>query len=82
MRNNNIDTDQVSEHLNRVFQRATRGMKKNTKGTKLYDLQVEFCYYLNNIQRGPKYIIPKIIADCNEFIRETVVPTVESSTNK
>lgn len=68
--NNHIDIDHVCQHLTWLFDRATESFKTGAavKGTKLYELQVEFCYFLNEIRMGHAYIVPKVIADCNSFI--------------
>jgi hypothetical protein len=68
---NAINTDQVCNHLSWLFNKATENMGKVAlRGSELHRLQVEFCYYVDEIKRGPKYIIPKVIADCNEFIAD------------
>jgi hypothetical protein len=36
--------------------------------TTLYEYQVDFCYLIDEIQRGPTYIIPKVIQDANDLI--------------
>ena len=70
-----IDSDRVIRHLTRNFQEATRNMGKATRGkngeaTDLYKYQVEMAYMIDEIQRGPVYLMPKIIADANELIAE------------
>lgn len=73
-----INTDQVIRYLNHAFASATQGIGKATRTmvkrkvvtTLLYDLQVKFAYMINDIGNGPKYLIPKVIAEANEFIRE------------
>ena len=73
-----INTEQVIRYLNHAFASATLGMGKATRSvvkrtvitTPLYDRQVKFAYMINGIGRGPKYLIPKVIAEANEFIRE------------
>lgn len=65
-----IDVRQVTRYLSRRFSQATEQVQGPArKGTKLYQYQVDFTYLIDEIQRGPKYIIPKVIQDCNEFIR-------------
>lgn len=64
-----IDTEQVINYLNHAFSSTTRPLGlNNSSGTQLREYQVEFCYLINEIQRGPKYIIPKIIQDANDLI--------------
>lgn len=73
-----INTNQVVNHLTRVFERVTSGMPRASRsynkdtGTwdtnELYDLQVDFCYFIDRIQRDPAYFVPKVISDCNAFL--------------
>jgi len=64
-----IDRDQVVNYLNHAFAKAIQPLgNKNTKGTELYDHQVEFSYFIDSIQRSPTYIVSKIITDCNRLI--------------
>lgn len=68
-----INVDQVVTYLSHAFskasQKATKAIGvKNHKGTKMYDYQVEFCHLVNEIQRGPQYIVPKLITEANELI--------------
>ncbi len=41
---------------------------KAVRGTALYNAQVEHCYMIDEIQRGPTYMVPKAISAANEFI--------------
>lgn len=82
MAENKINIEQVVDYLSRAFNKAS--MKASSKiGTKavrtesddgrvytttLYNYQIEFCYLVNEIQRGPSYIVPKIIQDANDLI--------------
>lgn len=71
-----IPVDKVVRYLNNAFSKATVGMGKalaankrtNAKATPLYLLQVEFAHMIDEIQRGPNYIVPKTISEANEFI--------------
>ena len=79
-----INIDQVSNYLTRAFNNALlkafpaptdgpfgpRISTRNHKGTPLYKVQVEFMYMLDEIQRGPTYITPKLITKANDFIDE------------
>lgn len=60
--------DQVLADLSERFQRATRGLRNNSRGTALHRYQVEYMYYVHEIVSGPSYIAPKIIDNCNRFI--------------
>ena len=76
-----INLVQVVNYLNHAFQKAmtktsiphkavasVNNGKRTT--TPLYDYQVEFTYLIDNIQRGPAYIIPKLIQEANELIED------------
>lgn len=77
-----INVDKVVRYLNGAFAKATIDMgkalaankKTGAAATPLYTLQVEFAHMIDEIQRGPNYIVPKTISEANEFIdqiRET-----------
>ncbi len=77
-----INIDEVVKYLSRAFQkasvkaagsigvRANRSKDKNGdwQTTAMYDYQVEFCYLMDNITRGPRYISTKSIQLANELI--------------
>lgn len=68
-----INTNQVVSFLNRAFARASQNVmqsvgNRNYQGSKLYHYQVEFCYMIDEIQRGPTYMLPKVIQDANFLI--------------
>jgi len=58
--------------LNNSFAKAMRTFpsKNNVVGEPLYDFQVRFSYLLDDIQRGPVYIVSKRIAEANSLIAE------------
>jgi hypothetical protein len=72
------DIQRVVDHLGHAFAIATKDMGRaarvvspgttNLVPNELYKLQVRFSYMINDIMRGPRYIAPKIITECNEFI--------------
>lgn len=73
-----INIPQVVKYLNFAFARASSNVKGraeqfvNSEGklerTKLCEYQVEFCYMIDAIERGPVYMVPKIIQDANKLI--------------
>lgn len=68
-----INTEQVVSYLSHAFMRAMQKSShqignRNHKGTCLYRYQTEFCYLIDEIQRGPEYILPKVIQDANQLI--------------
>lgn len=90
-----IDVNRVVSHLNHLFTEATARFERAQspyifKEEKLsvrapnatYVWQVEFCYLINEILRGPKYIVPKIIADANELIDEIKQTVIEEDTGE
>lgn len=75
-----INIDQVVRYLSYTFDKAIQGMgkavrsidletKKVTK-TDAYNFQVDFCYLIDEIKRGPKCLIQKAISDCNNLIEQ------------
>jgi len=72
-----LDIKQIVDFLNHAFRQASQGMGKATRskdGTKsvLYQAQIDFCYLIDEITRGPTYIVPKIVTDANELIAKLI----------
>ena len=69
-----INVEQVVKYLCHAFskaqQRALPKIGKNARGTALHRFQVDFCYLIDHIERGPAYIAPKKISEANELIEE------------
>ena len=66
-----INVNQVVSYLNHTFAKTaeeTFGRAAAVKGTSLYDFQVEHCYLVDEIQRGPTYMLPKVISNANDNI--------------
>lgn len=68
-----INVEKVVKYLSHTFSKAQQQAivavgNKNSKGTALYEFQVEFAYLIDHIQRGPAYIAPKKISEANELI--------------
>jgi hypothetical protein len=67
-----INVPQVVSYLNHTFAKAAEEVfgfrPANARGTPLYGFQVEHCYLIDEIQRGPTYMLPKIISDANNNI--------------
>ena len=79
-----INTEQVVAYLSHAFDRAAHKMapvigNRNHKGTKLYEYEVDFCYLVDEIQRGPEYILPKVIQDANQLIFKLERETIEET---
>lgn len=60
-----LDIGRVSDFLSRKFREATdkfpRAVRGDNGSNMTYQLQQEFCYRLDEIQRGPSYLAPKLI---------------------
>jgi len=75
-----INIDQVVRYLSYTFEKATQGMgkairyidpeTKKVAKTDAYNFQVDFCYLIDEIQRGPKCLVQKAISDCNNLIEQ------------
>ena len=76
-----INIPQVVNYLSHAFAKAHGRVSSKLGGkairvvvdgqvetTLFYDYQTEFCYLIDEIQRGPLYIIPKVIQDANDLI--------------
>ena len=76
-----INVDQVVSYLNHTFAETVRevfgpraksqrtsDLGVHVEGTALYWAQTEFCYLIDEIQRGPTYMLPKVIGYANNFI--------------
>jgi len=86
-----INIGEVVKYLSRAFSkaaakatstiggRAHRFKDRNGKWdtTPLYNYQVDFCYLIDDIQRGARYISTKSIQRANELIAE-----LEAESNK
>ncbi len=68
-----INVEQVVSYLNHTFAKMADEVfgplrAKATKGTTLYSYQVDHCYLIDDIQRGPIYMLPKVISAANDNI--------------
>jgi len=65
-----INVDKEIDYLNYKFTEATKRFKpiNNKKGSELYNIQVDFCYLLNDIKFAPQYIVHKLISKIHNFI--------------
>lgn len=77
-----INVEQVVKYLCHAFSKAQQKAisvigNKNACGTPLYQFQVNFCYLIDHIERGPAYIAPKKISEANELIDKLSNVTAE-----
>jgi len=68
-----INIEQVVSYLNHTFAKTAEDVfgsksKSAIKGALLYTYQVDHCYFIDEIQRGPTYMLPKVISYANENI--------------
>lgn len=74
-----INVRAACAELSQRFTDVTRAARNNSKGTHLYDWQVEFSYIIDNIMRGPKYIVPKYVSVAHHMIN-TIDSSIKSNT--
>lgn len=73
-----LNIEQTLKQLSYAFYSAARDFpEKAVRGNTLHTLQVDFAYMLDDIKRGPKYIAPKLVAECIDFINKTVPETAK-----
>lgn len=67
-----VDVNRVSDFLSRRFREVTERFPRATRAddgvNATYELQQEFCYRIDEIQRGPAYLAPKLIQQTNGWI--------------
>jgi len=66
------DISQIIRYLSNTLNQVTAGLEKPVRGNAQYIIQTEFAYLLNEIMQGPKCLLQKHIADCNEFIDQVI----------
>lgn len=71
------DVERTVSYLTRAFANATfraisvignKAERNPPLCTDLYDYQVDFSYLIDDIQRGPAYIVPKYVQEANDLI--------------
>lgn len=68
------DIDSIVRYLTVTFNNATNKLEKPFRNSKTgvsnpaYQFQTEFAYRLNEVVQGPKGVLQKNIAECNEYI--------------
>lgn len=71
------DVGQIVRYLVSTFNQATSKLERPFRGktsgpNRTYLLQREFAYLLNEVMQGPRCVLQRNIADCNEFIDKVV----------
>lgn len=72
-----VDTNRVVAHLNRNFRLAISRLDHKADADAIKRHQVDFSYMVDDIQRGPAYLAPKVIADANELIAKLLMQTAQ-----
>ena len=78
------DVDQVVRYLTSTFNKAKSKLERAARGketgpNRAYVLETEFAYLLNEVIQGPRSVLQKNIAECNDFIDKVIV---EVNTNQ
>lgn len=77
-----IDVNQVVGYLSHSFANTAEEIfgprTRAVKGTELYGYQTNFCYLIDEIQRGPRYMLPKVISSVNDLIAKMKEEKTES----
>ena len=71
------DVGQIIRYLTTTFNQATSKMERPFRGktsgpNKAYIIQTEFAYLLNELTMGPRSVLQKNIAACNDFIDQII----------
>ena len=71
MNNMNNNIDNLVSKLNNSFYQTTKSVKLDTD--KLYEYQIEYTYLIDEIQRGPSYLIKKRVMDINDLLDDIIM---------
>lgn len=64
----------------RAFRARTEHMgRSSAKGTDLYNLQVELCYLIHELQTTFKHDRPRVLALLNDFFESLPAPPTETA---
>ena len=71
------DISQIVRYLTSTMNQALSGQDRAARHPKTgpnhaYIIQTEFAYLLNDVMQGPRCMLQKYIADCNDFIDQVV----------
>lgn len=70
------DINQIVRYLTNTFNTVISGLDRpqRVKGiaNEAYELQTEFAYRLNEVMQGPRSLLQKNIAECNEYIDQVM----------
>lgn len=76
------DVDQVVRYLTTTFNKAKLGLDRAFRGktvgpNEAYVMETEFAYLVNEVMQGPRCLLQKNIALCNDFIDQVVTLLTE-----
>lgn len=71
------DIGQIVRYLTATFNQAAAGLDRAFRSkqggpNRAYQLQTEFAYLLNEVVQGPRCVLQKNIAACNDYIDQLV----------
>jgi hypothetical protein len=71
------DVEQVVRYLTTTFNKAKGGLDRAFRGktsgpNSTYIIETEFAYLLNEVMQGPRCLLQRNIAECNEFIDQVM----------
>lgn len=78
------DIDSIVRYLTTTFNAATAPLDKAFRNAKTgeqnlaYRMQTEFAYRLNEVVQGPRGVLQRNIAECNDYI-DQAISTVEKA---
>lgn len=80
------DINQIVRYLTTTFNNVTSKLDRPFRGTKsganmAYIIQTEFAYLLNELIQGPRCLLQKNIAVCNDFIDQIVQELAKESSS-
>lgn len=71
------DVEQVVRYLTATFNKAKSGLERAFRGktsgpNSTYIIETEFAYLLNEVMQGPRCLLQRNIAECNDFIDQVI----------
>ena len=85
--NKERDIEQVVRYLTTTFNKAKAGLErafrgKTTGANQTYVFETEFAYRLNEVIQGPRCMLQRNIAECNEYIDYVISRSEETRGEK
>lgn len=76
------DIEQVVRYLTTTFNKAKAGSERAFRGKTIgpneaYIMETEFAYLLNEVMQGPRCMLQRSIAECNDFIDQVITHVAE-----